>query len=46
MFNLFREHLREVGLPNDHVIAIQLDLRSARNLRDPDAILEFHIRED
>lgn len=41
VFNLFREHLRESGVPNDHVITAQLDLRSARSLRDPDALLDF-----
>lgn len=41
LFNLFREHLRESGVPDDHVIAVQFDLRSARNLRDPDALLEY-----
>ncbi|MGN0077487.1 MAG: ATP-binding protein [Coriobacteriales bacterium] len=41
LFRLFRDHLRESGVPDDHVIAVQLDLRSARSLRDPDALLEF-----
>jgi uncharacterized protein len=41
LFNLFREHLRETGVPNDHIIAAQLDLRSARTLRDPDAMLDY-----
>lgn len=41
VFNLFREHLREVGVPDDHVITAQLDLRSAKSLRDPDAMLDF-----
>ncbi|MGN0037929.1 MAG: ATP-binding protein [Coriobacteriales bacterium] len=41
LFNLFRDHLRESGVPDDHVIAVQFDLRSARNLRDPDALLEY-----
>lgn len=41
LFNLFREHLREAGVPDSHVIAAQLDLRSARKLRDPDAMLDY-----
>ena len=41
VFNLFREHLRKVGVPDNHVITAQLDLHSARSLRDPDAILDY-----
>ena len=41
LFKLFRDHLRASGVPDDHVIAVQLDLHSARSLRDPDALLEF-----
>ena len=41
VFNLFREHLRDVGVADDHVITAQLDLRSARRLRDPDAMLDY-----
>ena len=41
LFNLFRDYLREAGVPDDHVITAQLDLRSARLLRDPDAMLDY-----
>ena len=41
LFNLFREHLGELGIPDDHIIAVQLDLRSSRALRDPDAMLDY-----
>ena len=41
VFNLFREHLREAGVSDDHVIMAQLDLRSTRRLRDPDAMLDY-----
>lgn len=41
VFRLFRDHLRSTGVPDDHVIAAQLDLRSARKLRDPDAMLDY-----
>ena len=41
VFNLFREHLREAGVADDHVITAQLDLRSARKLRDPDVMLDY-----
>lgn len=41
IFKLFRDHLRQSGIPDDHVIAAQLDLRSSRPLRDPDVMLAF-----
>ena len=41
VFNLFRAHLREAGVPDDHVITAQLDLRRARSLRNPDAMLDY-----
>ena len=41
LFNLFRDYLREAGVPDDHIITAQLDLRSARLLRDPDAMLDY-----
>lgn len=37
LFNLFRQHLLESGVDEEHVIAIQLDDRSNKALRDPDA---------
>lgn len=41
VFKLFRDYLRSTGVPDDHIIAVQLDLRSARRLRDPDAMIEY-----
>lgn len=41
VFRLFRKHLKECGVPDDHVISAQLDLRSARGLRDPDAMIDY-----
>lgn len=41
LFNLFRKHLQRAGVSEDHIISAQLDLRSARNLRDPDAMLDY-----
>lgn len=41
VFNLFRKYLREHGVQDNHVIAVQFDLRSARELRDPDAIIKY-----
>ena len=41
LFELFRTHLRKTGVPDDHIISVQLDMRSARPLRDPDAIIDY-----
>ena len=41
LFKLFRDHLLSSGVPEDNIIAIQLDLRSARPLRNPDALIEY-----
>lgn len=41
VFNLFRDYLRNSGVPDDHIITAQLDLRSARPLRDPDAMIAY-----
>lgn len=37
LFELFRQHLRDAGVPDDHVIAVALDDRQYKALRDPDA---------
>ncbi len=44
LFNLFREHLLESGVPKDHIIGIQLDDRRNRPLRDPDTC-DSYVRE-
>lgn len=41
VFQLFRDYLRENGVPEDHIISIELDLRKNREYRNPDAILDF-----
>lgn len=41
IFKLFRDYLRESGIDDKHIITAQLDLRSARSLRDPDAMIEY-----
>lgn len=41
LFNLFRNHLVSDGVSLDHIIAVQLDDRSNKDLRDPDAMLSF-----
>lgn len=41
LFKLFREHLRTEGVPESHIIRIELDDRRNKRLRDPDACLEY-----
>lgn len=40
LFNLFRSYLLESGVPESHMIAIELDQRKYRQFRDPDALLD------
>lgn len=44
LFELFREYLRESGVPADRIIEIQLDDRKNKYLRDPDAC-DAYVRE-
>ncbi|PLS31865.1 ATPase AAA [Bifidobacterium margollesii] len=41
LFNLFRQHLRDSGVPENHIIAIALDDRANKALRDPDACYRY-----
>lgn len=41
LFNLFRRRLREMGVPDDHVVEVQLDARGNEALRDPDALDDY-----
>ena len=41
LFHLFRDHLLDSGVAEDHIIEIALDDRSNKELRDPDVILKF-----
>lgn len=40
LFHLFRNYLLESGVPESHIIAIELDQRKYRQFRDPDALLD------
>lgn len=40
LFHLFRNYLLESGVPESHMIAIELDQRKYRQFRDPDALLD------
>lgn len=41
LFQLFKRHLIETGVKLNHIIEIQLEDRSNKELRDPDACLAF-----
>lgn len=41
LFQLFKMHLIEVGVKQNHIIEIQLEDRSNKELRDPDACLAY-----
>lgn len=41
LFNLFADHLREEGVDADHIIKIDLENRRNKELRDPDALLDY-----
>ena len=39
LFNIFRQHLLDSGVKEDHIITINLEDRRNKRLRDPDALL-------
>ena len=41
MFNLFRRHLKEVGVDDAHVIELALDARENAQYRDPDELYRY-----
>jgi uncharacterized protein len=41
LMNLFRQHLLEEGVSEDHIIMLDLENRRNKRLRDPDALLEW-----
>lgn len=41
LFKLFKEHLIAGGVPESHIIRIELDDRRNKSLRDPDVCLEY-----
>ena len=45
LFNLFRKHLSDEGIPEDHIIEIAFDDRRNKRLRNPDVCLEYIISE-
>ena len=41
LFNIFKKYLIENGTSEDHIIAIELDQRKNKDLRNPDVILDY-----
>lgn len=41
LFRIFLSYLREQGVPESHIITIELDQRKNKQYRDPDVILEY-----
>ena len=41
LFKIFKNYLLEQGVPFDHIITVELDLRKNRHYREPDAILDY-----
>ncbi|MCI8638558.1 MAG: ATP-binding protein [Coprococcus sp.] len=41
LFHIFKKYLAEQGIPESHMIEIELDQRKNRRYRDPDAILDY-----
>lgn len=41
LFTLFEEHLKELGVKENHIIKVDLEDRRNKNLRDPDNLLAF-----
>lgn len=41
LFEIFRKHLLESGVPENHIIQVNLEDRRNKRLRDPDALLEY-----
>lgn len=41
IFNIFKNYLLEQGVPDTHIIMIELDQRKNKKYRDPDTILDY-----
>lgn len=41
LMTLFRQHLLEQGVPENHIIEISLDNRKSKHLRNPDTLLDY-----
>ena len=41
LFELFDAHLRDSGVPEDHIIKLALDDRANKEYRDPDRLYQY-----
>jgi len=41
LLNLFYNHLKENGVPEDHIVTVDLENRRNKMLRDPDALMKY-----
>ncbi len=41
LFNLFKQHLLDTGVADNHIIEVNLEDRRNRKLRDPDSLLDY-----
>ncbi len=41
LFSIFREHLKQSGVDDGHIIAVDLEDRRNKELRNPDTLLDF-----
>lgn len=41
IFNIFKDYLLDQGIPESHIITIELDQRKDKKYRDPDIILDY-----
>ena len=41
LFNLFSDYLKAQGVDDEHIIKVDLEDRRNKNLRNPDALLEY-----
>ena len=41
IFNIFKKYLLDQGVPESHIISIELDQRKDKKYRDPDIILDY-----
>ncbi len=49
LFTLFKEHLKEAGVKDSHIIEVDLEDRRNKELRDPDVLLahiDYRIKDD
>ena len=41
LFSIFREHLKQSGVDDDYIIAVDLEDRRNKDFRNPDTLLDF-----